>query len=326
MAKKRLLSVIGRHGAAIPRTLEQKISDAGPNNQRIDPHILIPARNELVQAQRLRKIRKHGRDWFALPDAPDAMVQRRIDEQFEVLKLTTGDTFAHRIGDALEIATFRALRNSALPSLGGFKGLKDEPTTRSPKKEEPPAIFGGRELEGNKRFDFLVGAGRVWGGIECKNIREWLYPDREEIRHMLRKSIELDIPPILIGRRIPFVTRRLLQPAGALIWETKNQFYPPEYDNLARQISDKDSLGFFDIRVTDYPTPTLEDFITRIIPEELPEARERFDRFKDLFSDYAFGEISYNTFAAKIRRRENGTNEERDEDDQEAPEAEAEEW
>lgn len=314
LAKKRLISVIGRHGAAIPRTLEQKISDAGPNNQRIDPHILIPARNELVEIDKLRKIRRHGRDWYALPDTPVSIVDERIETQFEVLKLTLDNAFVHRIGDALEIATFRALRDSSLPSLGGFRGLTNDPTTRSPKKEEPPSIFGGRELRGNKRFDFLVGVREAWGGIECKNIREWLYPDREEIRHMLRKSIELDISPILIGRRIPFVTRRLLQPAGALIWETRHQFYPPEYDNLARQMSDKDSLGFFDIRVTDSPTTHLADFITRIIPEELPAARERFDQFKDLLSDYAFGNLRYTEFAARIRRRQAGKNEHTDED------------
>lgn len=317
LAAKRLLSVIGRHGAAIARTLEQKISDAGPLNQRIDPHILIPVRNALVDSGDLVRIRRHGRDWYAVNGATEKIITDRISTQFEVLRLTNDNAFVHRVGDALEIATFRALRKKGLPSLGGFRGLTDEPTTKTPKKEEPPSIFGGRELTGNKRFDFLVGPNGVWGGIECKNIREWLYPDRDEIRHMLRKAIELDIPPILIGRRIPFVTRRLLQPAGVLLWETRQQFYPPEYDNLAQQMRDKESIGFFDIKVTDSPTPQLYDFITRIVPEDLPEARKRFDTFKDLLADYAFGEISYRGFAARIRRRQNGTNEDKDEGDNE---------
>lgn len=320
LAAKRLLSVIGRHGAAIARTLEQKISDAGPLNQRIDPHILIPVRNELVESGQLVRVRRHGRDWYALAGTPEKTINDRIDVQFEVLRLTLNNSFVHRIGDVLEIATFRALRETGLPSLGGFRGLTEEATTKSPKKEEPPSIFGGRELTGNKRFDFLVGPDGVWGGVECKNIREWLYPDREEIRHMLRKAIELDIPPILIGRRIPFVTRRLLQPAGVLLWETRQQFYPAEYDNLAQQMRDKESLGFFDIRVTDEPPPQLHDFITRIVPEELPEARKRFDAFKDLLSDYASGELSYKGFAARIRRRQNGTNEDSDEEVQEGEE------
>jgi hypothetical protein len=270
-------------------------------------------RNELVKAGQLVKIREHGRDWYALPDAPADWVAERIAVQFDVLRQTLDNAFVKRMGDALEIAVFRALQASGLHSVGGFRGLPAEPTTRTPRKEEPPSIFGGRELQGNKRFDFLVGR-ETWAGIECKNIREWLYPDREEIRHMLRKSIELNIPPILIGRRIPFVTRRLLQPAGVLLWETRHQFYPPEHDNLAAQMREKTSLGYFDIRVTDHPTPQLQDFVSRIIPEELPGAAQRFAEYKDLLSDFAFEVMTYHEFAARIRRRQNGQNEDRDEE------------
>lgn len=317
LAAKRLTVILERHGAAIPRTLEQKISDAGPYNQRIDPHILIPVRNELVKTGQLRKIRRHNRDWFAASDTPQTIIDERIEKQFEVLRLTLDNNFSTRVGDALEIAVFRALRNAPnINSLGGFRGLTTAPTTSHLKKEEPPSIFNGRELTGNKRFDFLVGT-NIWAGIECKNIREWLYPDRKEIRLLLRKSIELDIPPVLMGRRIPYVTRRLLQPAGMILWETRNQFYPAEYDNIAAQIREKESIGYFDVRVSDSPTPQIQDFISRILPEELPVARRRFDEYKDLLSRYAYGEIQYKEFAARIRRRENGTNEDndRDEDD-----------
>jgi hypothetical protein len=312
IATKRLLSVLGRHGAAIARTLEQKISDAGPFNQRIDPHILIPIRNQLVDGGLISKIREHGRYWFALPDTPSHAVSARIEEQAKVLHLTSDNRFMHRIGDALEIAVFRALRTtSELNSLGGFRRLTDKLTVGPPKKEEPPSIFGGKELSGNRRFDFLVGTDQ-WAGIECKNIREWLYPDRPEIKQMLSKAVELDMPPILIGRRIPYVTRRLLQAAGALVWETRNQLYPAEYGNIAAQISHKDSLGYFDIRVTDYPDARLTDFITRIVPEELPKAARLFHKFKDLTSAYSAGEMRYAEFAARIRRRESGLDEDRD--------------
>lgn len=316
IAAKRLISILGRHGAAIARTLEQKISDAGPFNQRIDPHILIPVRNELVDLGIILKIREHGRDWFALSDMPPRLVRDRIEEQAKVLHLTTDNRFMHRIGDALEIAVFRALRNADLNSLGGFRSLPDQPTTGPQKKEEPPSIFRGRELSGNRRFDFLVGTSQ-WAGVECKNIREWLYPDRAEIKQMLLKAIELDLPPILIGRRIPYVTRRLLHAAGGMVWETRNQLYPAEYANIAAQMADKDSLGYFDIRVTDSPDANLTDFISRIIPEELPEATKRFHSFKDLIAAYAQGEIRYTEFAARIRRRENGTNEDRDDEEPE---------
>jgi hypothetical protein len=47
IAETRILRVLGTLTVANQRTLEQKISDAGPYNQRIDPHILSDVRNRL---------------------------------------------------------------------------------------------------------------------------------------------------------------------------------------------------------------------------------------------------------------------------------------
>ena len=82
----------------------------------------------------------------------------------------------------------------------------------------------------------MAGRSRAgWGGLEVKNIREWLYLDRTEITDLLKKCLYLDAVPILIGRRIPYVTRRILKPCGALVWETYNQRYPVADADLAAQ-------------------------------------------------------------------------------------------
>lgn len=312
IARIRLSSVINRHGAAIARTIEQKISDAGPFDQRIDPHILNPVRNQMVKEGQLIRHRAHGVDWYSTMDVPTDTFQSRIEEQFAVYQLILHGDFNARMGEVLEIAVYRALQESPLLSLGGFRKLTTEPTSQKLKKEEPPSIFSGRELSGNKRFDFLVGQDRYWAGIEVKNIREWLYPDREEIRDLLAKAVDLNIPPILIARRIPYVTRRLLSVAGVLMWETRHQYYPPEYDNLAGQVRAKTSLGYFDVTVSDRPDKYLREFIVRIVPEELPQATERFLAHRDILGPYGRGDMSYREFAARLRRRENGTDEDFD--------------
>lgn len=320
LAKKRLISVLGRHGAALARTLEQKISDAGPINQRIDPHILIPARNELVQAGVILKLREHGVDWFALAETPPQDVRDRIEVQFQTYRMILTGEFNSRLGEVLEIAVYRAmLRSTDLQYLGGFRGLSNEPTFTKQKKEEPPSIFAGHELRGNKRFDFLVGREGHWGAIEVKNVREWLYPDRVEIRDMLAKAADINMPPILIARRIPYVTRRLLAPAGVLIWETRHQYYPPEYGNIAGLVRDKDSLGYFDVIPSDHPDKNLTEFVTRIVPEELADANRRFQEYRDLLQSFGEGAIKYKEFAARIRRRENGSNEDKDEELSDVP-------
>ena len=66
LARERLVRVLGRHGIANARTLEQKISDAGPYNQRIDPHALTPPRNALVKEGQITRLQKHNAPWFHL--------------------------------------------------------------------------------------------------------------------------------------------------------------------------------------------------------------------------------------------------------------------
>jgi hypothetical protein len=48
LAQKRVASVLRSYVIANERTLEQKISDAGPTNQRIEPFVLTQARPLLV--------------------------------------------------------------------------------------------------------------------------------------------------------------------------------------------------------------------------------------------------------------------------------------
>jgi hypothetical protein len=51
------------------------------------------------------------------------------------------------------------------------------------------------------------------------------------------------------------------------------------------------------------------------LPKVLPEAKVRFDTYKDLLRAYAYGDMSYVEFAARVRRRSEGRNEDSDEPD-----------
>jgi len=60
IARTRILRVLKNHGVANMRTLEQKISDAGPYSQRIDPHVLTCVRNTLVREKKIIRINEGG--------------------------------------------------------------------------------------------------------------------------------------------------------------------------------------------------------------------------------------------------------------------------
>ena len=210
------------------------------------------------------------------------------------------------MGQALEIAILRALEQSELHFVGGFIDLAQHDDSTLYRKEEPPLRFSGKQMPGDKRFDFLAfhpKAGSI--GIEAKNVREWIYPDRREVKELLTKAVVSDSVPVLIARRIPYVTRRLLDVSGVMLFENFNQLYPIADATLAAQVSQKDLLGYHDVRVGNDPNARLVEFVTNTVSARAEEYRERFNRYRDLLQRFAEGELSYAGFAARIRRREN---------------------
>ena len=216
------MRILSAHGIAFAHTLEQKISDAGPANQRIDPHILTPARNKLISEGKITKINKANVPWFHLADIPPATLQNRLHEQLPVLQCLQSGNLGLRKGQCLEIAIYKALlRQDTLEYLGDFPDLAKHDDSILYSKEEPPQALSGRRFPRDQRLDFLIrhpNAG--WAAIESKNVREWLYPNRSEITDLLGKAIAFDAVPVLIARRLAFVTFKVLSTCGVLFHQT----------------------------------------------------------------------------------------------------------
>lgn len=314
LARTRLVRILRQHGIATARTLEQKISDAGPYDQRVDPHVLTGVRNHLIEEGRIVQRQRENAPWFHLPETPAETVRQRLEEQLPVYRKFRHGNLGARIGQCLEIAIYRALlRQDNLEHFGSFTDLADHDDSSMYSKEEPPQSISGRRLSGNQRLDFLVlhpDAGRA--GIEAKNVREWLYPDREEITDLLSKAVALDCVPVLIARRMHFVTFKVLTTCGVVFHQTYNQLLPEADRELANQARDRRLLGYHDIRVGNEPDNRLLKFIGTNLPRVLPAARERFGEYRDLMEEFASGSMVYAEFAARVRRRSDGVNEDSD--------------
>ncbi len=305
LAARRLRNILSSYVVASTRTLEQKIADAGPVNQRIDPHILTETRNTLIQKGEIQILHKGSVRWYYLSSADLALVRARVLELDTLHRQTQKPLFVMLVGQALEIATFRALQSQAtLNYFGHFSDLDAHDDSSLYSKEEPPSSLSGRQIPSGKTLDFLVQHPQSgYAGIEIKNIREWLYPDRTEIRELLFKCCALDVVPILIARRIHYATFSVLNPCGVLIHQTFNQVYPNSGKDLAEKVKDKTLLGYHDVRVGNHPDIRLTRFIHEHLPMLLPQARQSFDAFKDLLEGYGNGEHSYRSFAARVKRR-----------------------
>ena len=187
--------------------------------------------------------------------------------------------------------------------LGGFLDLDEHDDSQRYKKEEPPSLINGLKLS-TGRLDFVFQdpqAGNI--GVEAKNIREWIYPDTHLFRELLRKCCALDLVPVLIARRIAYVTRsEICDPCGIVIHPTYNQLYPESASTIADRARDKRLLGYHDLRVGNRPDARLITFLHTNLPKVIERARQRFDEYKDLLAEYGAG-MSYLDFHIELRIR-----------------------
>jgi len=313
LAKKRIRSVLMRHTVASHRTLEQKIADAGPSNQRINPHVLSNALHALETAGELLERQEGNGSWLYLHTAPLDLVESRLTEQLALWKLTQDGRLILRLGQTLEIAVYRAmLPQDSYRFLGAFLDLQEHDDSTAYRKEEPPGVLDGNSI-GDRKFDFVLSNSVAgWVGVEVKNKREWIYPGHKDIRDLLAKALTVDAVPVLIARRIPFVTFRVLSPCGLVIHQTYNQLFPWSERDLAAKLREKTLLGYHDIRLGNDPDIRLKNFLVTNLPKVLPEARARFEQYRDLLDAYARGNMPYEEFAARVRRRQKGVDEDHD--------------
>lgn len=317
VAERRLVNILRDHGIAVMRTLEQKISDAGPGNQRIDPHILSISRDELLKRGRIAQRKHRNVNWYYLPETDTQRRDTRFEEQEPIHTALSQDDLSIRVGQALEIAVFRLLSTQKpLLFFGNFPDLDQHADDESYRKVEPPSDANGREIPGGKKLDFLIAAGGESGlaGIEVKNVRVWIYPRDDDLRDLFLKCCHLDAVPILIARRIHYSTFRVLNSCGLVIHETYNQRFPESDWELAQRAQDRTLLGYHDIRLGNEPDRRLRQFIHVNLPRILPERRRQFDKFKELLWEYASREMSYEEFAWWVKQRREGLPEPEDDE------------
>ncbi|MDE0061486.1 MAG: hypothetical protein OXP09_18985 [Gammaproteobacteria bacterium] len=279
------------------------------------------ARKILVRDGELTEIvRTNHPSWFHLPDAARADVNSHLAKLTPLLREISRQAVTGRCGQCLELSIYRALcAQPDVQYLGRFLDFDPTVPTRPKKlyrKEEPPRHFGNQAIQGEHRLDFLYlhpTAGLA--GFEAKNLREWLYPHGNDVKRLLLKCVALNCVPVLVARRLPRVTSEVLETCGVILHQTLNQLYCVADKDLAGNAMRQDLLGFDDIRVGDKPDARLLCFIGTTLPEVLPVARTRFEKFKDLLAAYAHGKIQYTEFAGRVLLRAAGKEEADWEDD-----------
>ena len=99
LAQKRLVSVLRNRTVVTDRTLEQKISDAGPTNQRVEPVILTQARNYMVALGRIISLKRGRTPWFHLKETPADEVEAWLEIVEPIYQRTQEPMFTQRVGE-----------------------------------------------------------------------------------------------------------------------------------------------------------------------------------------------------------------------------------
>lgn len=239
-----------------------------------------------------------GTKWHHLRQMPAAFVAERLAAQREVYVPTHHHSFVKRVGDALEVAVYKAILDAQLPHWGTFANV-DQTDDRRFSKQEPPTTYFRRSSKSPVDFHVLANGQMV--AIEVKNIREWLYIDSDEVRALLQKATDLDMIPCLVARRIPYITKRTLEDCGVLAHETYNQRYPRADAELATKAAHKDLLGYHDIRLGNDPDARMQRFFRELLPALAPAARIKFDAVKNLLAIYGRRSIPYSDFYTELQ-------------------------
>lgn len=160
IARRRLIKLLGVHTIAPARIIEQKISDAGPFNQRVDPHLLTTARQRLENEGTIAFTMRHNTRWYNLTSSPPKLIETRLAELQPIHDRTLDHNFTLRVGQTLEIAIFKALRQqNQLEFFGAFLDLHLHDDNQPYQKEEPPSTVSGKFIRGGKhgkKLDFLL--------------------------------------------------------------------------------------------------------------------------------------------------------------------------
>jgi len=139
--------------------LEQKISDAEPSDQRVDPHALTPVRKAMQREGQIAIVRRAGIDWYTLPHIHPDLLEMRLTLQSETFIALSQRSLSQRVGQTLEIATYKALlqlENGVF--FGRFKDLEEhdddqiKPSDTKPVRNKVDTTLGQRLIDLRERI------------------------------------------------------------------------------------------------------------------------------------------------------------------------------
>lgn len=280
--------------------MEAKLSDKllRGMKHKIDPHHLTTARIRLLSAKVIerRYDRTRGSQVLAtytLADPTknalrDAARKRLLHARFMSWSANPNKWGAAPIPTALERVVHSSLY-SAAPH--GYRMLRPEgggDITRIAGGPVPggkidnAAYYTGLSADGLPTPTSLV-------AIEAKNLRQWIYPQTQELYQVLDKSARLrlehpnlNVLPVLVCRKAHYLATKMAQQLGFHIIATSRQYVRPAVAGTAEDARKFDEVNAeldYNLELNEgHVAPMIRHF-TKVIPARIDEACTRWANF-----------------------------------------------
>jgi hypothetical protein len=317
LAEYRILNILRRRRLCNLRQLEAKIAEAGPPDRRPQPWSIHDACQALLQRGAIKiglpRASSPGinTDFYALPHFDPG----RWGDKPRLDIITAYWPRYHKVtgtydlsGKALETLVEKAVDSSALYVRLGQTGKGFEYTVDGLQVRNIPAL---------DHILFCPGD-RITIGIEDKNWAGWMYPHEDDIRELLQTSLLNGHLPVLVTRKLPYLTRLLFKRLGILGFETHFQYFHPSAEKELAIARHKHGLGFAYIRFATEPPEPLVRFFAATLPANVDRVREVFASQEPVVRAYAEKEIDYNELMRTVGIFEEREEAEPTEDDWEA--------
>ncbi|WP_231999077.1 hypothetical protein [Mycobacterium sp. 1081908.1] len=273
---------------------DQKFEGAA---RKIDPHHLTTARNRLLDGHVIERrvdATRGGQSvaTYVLANPSKAALRhagrkRLLHRRFLSWSHPVTEWGAPPIPAALERVVHTSL-TAAAPE--GYRLLR-------PQGGEV-ATIAGAPVPGGRMDNAAFYTGMDTGGlpkpallvaIEVKNVRQWIYPQTQELYQLLFKCAqlrlhhpELPVMPVLVCRRAHYTTRLMAQQLGFHVISTQKQYVRPAVAGTPddrRKFEEVNSELGYNLELHEGPVDQMTKHFTRTIPDRCQEASERWAQF-----------------------------------------------
>lgn len=285
ISKKRVHNILNKHRVCSRTQLETKISEAGPSHMRPEPIFITQALNELTFKSELFTIEDETGELphFYVPptfDSNDPRDKERLEKiktLYKKYKSIAGNL--DYCGSILEEVVYKSAMGCSNFVILGAPG-------------SPPRYVNGHDFSviGWPEFVFTYSSTEskpINAIVECKNIRNWLYPESHEIWELFLKAAKSEMIPILVTRKIAYPAWYLFKSAGAIGFEMHRQYFNPDIKNDMEDIIHKDELGFHNIAFSSEKEDRITKFFDVTVNRQIDNLRSVFYSNKEIILDYA---------------------------------------